>query len=150
MDTNDPSAKDPPGKPPRRSGRVQFDDRGQAIWEWELQTGMFDRNASTQRIKVLTQSAFDLRLEEPAPASPSDAKPSPTSGARPAAAAPRPSSGAKAAPPKPEPPRASGNPYDNAGPVRRPERSFDPYARDGGAKPPDTIDFDLSVYRPKR
>ena len=50
----------PPAASERSSGRVQFDERGQAIWEWSVRTGLFDRNASTQRIKKLTESPLSL------------------------------------------------------------------------------------------
>jgi hypothetical protein len=47
-----------------RTGRVNFDDRGNAVWEWAIQTGQFDRNASTQRVKVLTEVPTGLALRE--------------------------------------------------------------------------------------
>ena len=37
-----------------QSGRVKFDDRGQAIWEWSMATGRFDRTSTTStRLKKL-------------------------------------------------------------------------------------------------
>ena len=55
----------------RRSGRVQFDERGQAVWAWAVQTGMFDRNASTQRVRALSESTVKLELaESPKPSPP--------------------------------------------------------------------------------
>jgi hypothetical protein len=52
-----------------KSGRVQFDARGQAVWEWSVQTGRFDRNASTARVRALSQPGEALELAE-APSSP--------------------------------------------------------------------------------
>ncbi len=46
------------------TGRVNFDERGNAVWEWAIQTGKFDRNASTQRVKVLTEVPTGLALRE--------------------------------------------------------------------------------------
>ena len=57
---NDPKDKDPkadsgryatPGE--RRSGRVGFDDRGNSVWEWQLETGVYSRDVNTQRLKKL-------------------------------------------------------------------------------------------------
>ena len=56
----------PPASPqaPGRSGRVNFDERGHAVWEWAVRTGMFDRNASTQRVRALTEAPVKLELEQ--------------------------------------------------------------------------------------
>ena len=32
---------------PKQTGRVQFDDRGNAIWEWSVATGKFGQEVST-------------------------------------------------------------------------------------------------------
>ena len=57
---NDPKDKDPkadsgryatPGE--KRSGRVGFDDRGNSVWEWQLETGVYSRDVNTQRLKKL-------------------------------------------------------------------------------------------------
>ena len=37
----------------RKTGRVQFDERGNAIWEWSIATGAFGREVSTQRLQKL-------------------------------------------------------------------------------------------------
>lgn len=37
----------------KRSGRVGFDDRGNSVWEWQLETGVYSRDVSTQRLKKL-------------------------------------------------------------------------------------------------
>ena len=57
----------PPAKPgAKRSGRVRFDERGQAVWEWAVQTGKFDRNASTQQVRTLTDSTVKLEIDKDA------------------------------------------------------------------------------------
>ncbi len=57
----------PPAKPAaKRSGRVRFDERGQAVWEWAVETGKFDRNASTQQIRTLTDPAGKLEIDKDA------------------------------------------------------------------------------------
>jgi hypothetical protein len=63
-----PRIPKPPAPSEGSSGRVQFDERGQAIWEWSVRTGLFDRNASTQRVKKLTESPLSLEKSESAQA----------------------------------------------------------------------------------
>jgi hypothetical protein len=48
---------------PKRTGRVQFDDRGNAIWEWQIATGAFGREVSTQRLQKLEHPALSLADE---------------------------------------------------------------------------------------
>jgi hypothetical protein len=53
------------------SGRIAFDDRGKAVWEWRTDTGTFKTDIDTRQVKAL-QEATDVTLSEaPAPA-PSD------------------------------------------------------------------------------
>jgi hypothetical protein len=65
-----PERPEPPAPPAdapkeqRPSGRVRFDHRGQAVWEWAVRTGMYDRNASTQRIRALTDTPVKLEIAE--------------------------------------------------------------------------------------
>jgi hypothetical protein len=78
------SKKGPPGgaagagsqKPPstgapadtkKQSGRVQFDDRGNAIWEWSIATGAFGREVTTERLKKLENSGLSLADDAPTP-----------------------------------------------------------------------------------
>jgi len=72
---SDPKDKDPPQKPDspaatdapaatRSSGRVAFDARGNPIWEWQLETGVYSRDVSTQRLKKLDLG--DLSIAETA------------------------------------------------------------------------------------
>lgn len=52
------------------SGRVKFDDRGNAVWEWSVKTGVFGREASTSRLKKLEHPALSLIDDAPPPPTP--------------------------------------------------------------------------------
>jgi hypothetical protein len=101
--------KDKGGKPPapaaKRSGRVGFDERGNSVWEWQLETGVYSRDVSTQKLKKLELG--DLSIAETA----INPRPPGLSG-------------------EPRATRGGGgfNPYDNSS---EPSRGFDPY--DSGA-----------------
>lgn len=48
------------------SGRIAFDDRGYATWEWRTDTGTFSREIDTQRLKALQEAAgTDLAPDSP-------------------------------------------------------------------------------------
>jgi hypothetical protein len=47
----------------KTTGRVQFDDRGNAIWEWQIATGAFGTEVSTQRLQKLEHPALSLADE---------------------------------------------------------------------------------------
>jgi hypothetical protein len=50
------------------SGRIAFDDRGKAVWEWRTDTGTFKTDIDTRQVKAL-QEATDVSLDEdPKPA----------------------------------------------------------------------------------
>ena len=49
------------------SGRVQFDERGNAIWEWALSTGAFGRDVSSQRLRRLEHPALSIAQDAPTP-----------------------------------------------------------------------------------
>jgi hypothetical protein len=36
-----------------RSGRVGFDERGNSVWEWQLEGGVYSRDVTTQKLKKL-------------------------------------------------------------------------------------------------
>lgn len=118
----------PAAGPTEASGRVQFDGRGQAVWEWAVLTGMFDRNASTQRVRALTETPVKLELEQ-------------TLGA-----IKRTGDGPKAE----QKPANSFNPYEAVKSKSTPKEpgGTDPYSR-GGAKRPETVTFNPYERRPK-
>ncbi len=49
----------------KKSGRVAFDARGNAVWEWSMSTGIFGRDANTERLKKL--EAPDLKIADDLP-----------------------------------------------------------------------------------
>lgn len=102
----EPTAVGPQGGD-KRSGRVAYDARGNPIWEWQLETGVYSRDVNTQRLKMLDLG--DLSIAEtakhPKLPGPDDAP------GKPLELAPAPGSGS--------------NPYDNS-PVRN-ERGSNPY-----------------------
>jgi len=131
-----PPAPAAPGKAPpqpvagKGSGRVQFDERGQAVWEWAVRTGMFDRNASTQRVRALTEGPVKLELEA-------------TLGAF------KRTPGGKQVPA--DRPTGGTNPYESAKPKAPPKErggGTDPYSR-GGALKPEAVTFNPYERRPK-
>lgn len=46
----------------QKSGRVTFDARGNAVWEWSMSTGIFGRNVDSKRLRKL--EAKDLKIVE--------------------------------------------------------------------------------------
>jgi hypothetical protein len=46
----------------KSSGRVTFDSRGNAVWEWQTSTGVYGRDVDTKRLRKL--EATDLKLLE--------------------------------------------------------------------------------------
>ena len=49
------------------TGRVKFDDRGNAVWEWSVATGAFGREVSTQRLQKLEHPALSIADDAPTP-----------------------------------------------------------------------------------
>ncbi len=47
-------------KPRKPSGRVAYDQQGNATWEWQSETGTYKRDIDTQRLKAM---GADLRCE---------------------------------------------------------------------------------------
>jgi hypothetical protein len=51
----------------KQSGRVQFDERGNAVWEWSVATGAFGREVSTERLQKLENPGLSLAEDAPTP-----------------------------------------------------------------------------------
>jgi hypothetical protein len=107
---NDPKDKSrpPPAAPSadsKRSGRVGFDERGNSVWEWQLETGVYSRDISTQKLRKLDLD--ELSIAETA----SNKRPPGLGGT--GTKAPMPGGGFN---PYDNAPSAGGgfNPYDNA------------------------------------
>jgi hypothetical protein len=61
-----PSKNDPQSAP---SGRIAFDERGKAVWEWRTDTG-FKTDVDTQQVRALQEAAnVDLGDAATAPVS---------------------------------------------------------------------------------
>jgi hypothetical protein len=62
----EPSSKNNAGGE-KTTGRVKFDDRGNAVWEWQLATGAFGVEVSTQRLQKLEHPALSIADDAPTP-----------------------------------------------------------------------------------
>jgi len=51
----------------KSTGRVQFDDKGNAVWEWSVATGAFGREISNERLQKLEHPALSLADDSPTP-----------------------------------------------------------------------------------
>jgi hypothetical protein len=98
------SGSDPKAESEKRSGRVSYDERGNSVWEWQLETGVYSRDVSTQRLRKLELG--DLSIAETA-----------THKRPPGLGNPSPSD-KKSEPPKAPPPGGGFNPYDSASSAR--------------------------------
>jgi hypothetical protein len=56
-----------PSPPTKQTGRVQFDERGNAVWEWSIATGAFGREVSTERLQKLENPGLSLAEDAPTP-----------------------------------------------------------------------------------
>ena len=54
-------------KPDPESGRVAYDDRGQPVWEWRVDTGVFSRDVDARRMRQIQDDASVKLRDEPAP-----------------------------------------------------------------------------------
>jgi hypothetical protein len=62
------SASAPDAKPEdNTTGRVKFDDRGNAVWEWSIATGAFGREVSTERLQKLENPGLSIADDAPTP-----------------------------------------------------------------------------------
>ena len=60
-----PSSKNETGD--KSTGRVKFDERGNAVWEWQVTTGAFGVEVSTQRLQKLEHPALSIADDAPTP-----------------------------------------------------------------------------------
>ena len=51
----------------KSTGRVRFDERGNAVWEWQVTTGAFGVEVSTQRLQKLEHPALSIADDAPTP-----------------------------------------------------------------------------------
>ena len=51
----------------KSTGRVKFDERGNAVWEWAVTTGSFSLEVSTQRLQKLEHPALSIADDAPTP-----------------------------------------------------------------------------------
>lgn len=51
----------------KSTGRVKFDERGNAVWEWQVQTGAYGVEVSTQRLQKLEHPALSIADDAPTP-----------------------------------------------------------------------------------
>ncbi len=119
----------PPADDSKRSGRAGVDDRGNTVWEWQLETGVYSRDISTQKLRKLDLG--DLSIAEtashqrPSELAEKDAKqpPKPAGGFN-----PYDSAGVE---------NAGGNPYDNARNTARKTQAPTPSGPTPARKPMD-------------
>jgi hypothetical protein len=64
-----PAPAEPPNKGTgdKSTGRVKFDERGNAVWEWQVETGAFGVEVSTQRLQKLENPALSIADDAPTP-----------------------------------------------------------------------------------
>jgi hypothetical protein len=61
----EPSPKKDAGD--KSTGRVKFDERGNAVWEWQVATGAFGLEVTTQRLQKLEHPALSIADDAPTP-----------------------------------------------------------------------------------
>lgn len=107
----DPKSKAPPPAPAadsKRSGRAGVDERGNSVWEWQLETGVYSRDISTQKLRKLDLG--DLSIAETA----SHQRPEGLGGGKDAGQKKQPGGGFNPYDSSARGGDAGGNPYDNA------------------------------------
>jgi hypothetical protein len=112
---SDPKDRDPrsPAPPPaaaddKRSGRAGVDERGNSVWEWQLETGVYSRDISTQKLRKLDLG--DLSIAETA----SRQRPTGLGAGKPDEPKKLPGGGFNPYDNSSRGGNAGGNPYDNA------------------------------------
>jgi hypothetical protein len=51
----------------KSTGRVKFDDKGNAVWEWSIATGAFGREVSTERLQKLENPTLSIADDSATP-----------------------------------------------------------------------------------
>ena len=51
----------------KSTGRVKFDERGNAIWEWQVTTGAFGPEVSDERLQRLEHQGLSIADDAPTP-----------------------------------------------------------------------------------
>jgi hypothetical protein len=64
------SQKPPKPDPEAPTGRIAFDDRGNAVWQWRTETGTFKSDIDTREVKALQEQTGAQLGEAPPPAPP--------------------------------------------------------------------------------
>jgi hypothetical protein len=64
--------------PQQPAGRIAFDERGNAVWQWRTENGDFKADVDTRTVKAL-QDASDAKLGAGAPPNPNDSNHNPYS-----------------------------------------------------------------------
>jgi len=115
MRMSDPKDRDSRSPPPptsgddsKRSGRAGVDERGNSVWEWQLETGVYSRDISTQKLRKLDLG--DLSIAETA----SHQRPTGLPNEKEAAPKKLPGGGFNPYDNSSSSGGAGGNPYDNA------------------------------------
>jgi hypothetical protein len=49
----------------KSTGRVKFDEKGNAVWEWQVATGAYGLEVSTQRLQKLQHPALSIADDAP-------------------------------------------------------------------------------------
>lgn len=133
------SGTPPPAADSKRSGRAGVDERGNSVWEWQLETGVYSRDISTQKLRKLDLG--DLSIAEtashqkPSESAPKD-KPKAPGGFN-----PYDSAGSE---------KSGGNPYDNARNTARKTQASSPPGAPVARKPMDLKRLDEWMQIRKR
>lgn len=61
------AAPDATSAPKSSTGRVKFDDKGNAVWEWAVATGSYAREVTTERLQRLEHPALSIAEDAPTP-----------------------------------------------------------------------------------
>jgi hypothetical protein len=51
----------------KTTGRVKFDDRGNAVWEWAISSGAFGHEVPSERLRKLEHPALSIADDAPTP-----------------------------------------------------------------------------------